>query len=146
MPTATEGTVVIGQVETALYLLLAVALTFVAIRPVYRLFAPKVHLPPTVELVGIVTFLLIVSPLSALVLFALSLPLLALLAWAVAYVAPTQATAVQHGLESLPAWAPPAAWFALLYLAVFLNGLHGYISSSNPLNHKRSEDSGARPK
>lgn len=119
----------IGQLETALYLLLAVVITFIAIRPAYRFFAPKVHLPPTSELVGIVTFLLIVSPLSALLISALSLPLLAFFAWAISYVAPTQAVAVQRSMESVPSWIPLLCWFAIVYLAVFLNGLHGYINS-----------------
>jgi len=121
----------IGQLETALYLLLAVVITFIAIRPTYRFFAPKVHLPPTSELVGIVTFLLIVSHWSALLISALSLPLLAFLAWAISYVIPAQATAVQRSVELVPLWIPLLCWYVIVYLAVFLNGLLGYIKSSN---------------
>ncbi len=124
----------LGQFETALYLLLAVVITFIAIRPAYRLFAPRVHLAPTRELVGILTFLLMVAPLSALLISALSLLPLALLAWAISYVAPAQAAAVQRSMESVPSWVPLLCWFVIIYLAVFLNGLHGYIKSSDSIN------------
>jgi hypothetical protein len=124
----------IGQLETALYLLLAVVIAFIAIRPAYLFFAPKVHLPNARKLVGIVAFLLIVSPLSALLISAFSLPLLVFLAWAISYIAPAQVTAVQHSFESVPLWVPLLCWFVIVYLAVFLNGLHGYIKSSGPTN------------
>jgi hypothetical protein len=124
-----------GFLGTALCLLLAVAITFIVIRPAYRFFAPKVPLPPTSELIGIVTFLLIMAPLSALLISALSFPLLVFLAWAISHVAPAQAAAVQRNMESVPSWAPIVCWFSIVYLAVFLNGLHGFIKSSEPTKH-----------
>lgn len=118
-----------GQLGTAFYLLFAVVITFIAIRPAYRLFAPKIQLPPTSELIGIVTFLLILSPLSALLISVLSLPLIIFLAYAVSEVEPTYAAAIQRHMESFPSWGFLLCLFALIYLAVFLNGLHGYIKS-----------------
>jgi hypothetical protein len=91
-----------GQLGTVFYLLIAVVITFIAIRPAYKFFAPKIHLPPPTELVGIVTFLLILSPLSALLITLISLPLFAFLMWIMPYVVPTQVTAIQRSMESVP--------------------------------------------
>ena len=118
-----------GHIYTALYVLLAVAVTFALVRPCYRIFAPKVRLPATSELVGIVAFLLMLAPLSALLISVLSLPLLAGLGWVLGAIAPQQLAAIRTLADPFPAWVPFLLLFAIVYLAVFLNGLLGYVKS-----------------
>ena len=121
-----------GHVGTLVYVLLAVVLAFVLVRPLYRIALPKQELPPVGELVGIVAFLLMLAPLSALLISAVSLLILAALWGALSMLAPTQAETVANALNSFPTWLPYAAVFAAAYLVVFVYALHGYKKALAP--------------
>ena len=118
-----------GYIYIVTYVLLAFVGTFVVVRPLYRIFAPKIHLPATPELVGIVVFLLMLTPLSTLMISMLSVPILAGLMWGISTIAPKQFSAVREFIELFPSWVPFLCWFSVIYVAVFLSGLIGYVKS-----------------